>query len=691
MKISPDRKLFLALGFFAAFAIGVSFLPQTAKSQNPASLSVSPTSGTFAVGSTFTISLFLNTNGEEVNAIEADLEFPPNKLQVVSPSTGKSLIGIWVTQPTYNNRTGSIKFQGAIPSPGINTSQGLISQITFRATGVGTAVLKFKDGSRVLLNDGKGTNILGQTTNGVYSLILPPPAGPTVVSQTHPDQEKWYPSRSVSLEWDAEEGIQGYSYSLSDEPVDSPENISEGTRSNVGYKNISDGIHYFHIKKLRNGVWGGTTHFGVKIDSTPPAEFPIEISPAAVTTTMKPAINFKTTDNLSGIDHYELKIVELKPGKIASAKEIPDDQNFFIEVEPPYIAELGYGAYDTIARAYDAAGNYTQSTKRLEIRTGVLNIVQGKGMRIRSNFIIPWLWIWTILVLALFLTGGFALTHSRAHRQAKLRLEANNLPETIKKQLEELKAFKEKYRGTAMMLFLGAAALISLFRTPAPTFAETKSAELSPPIIDVYSRNISNEEIFYVGGKTEAVQSEVLVYLQNLSSGETFTQSSASDKKGDWFYSHPTFLSTGKYLIWAQAKLGDLASPPSPQVEITVSPTALQIGASRLSYETIYLAALIVLSLAIAGMTLFGLYHRRHGKKKRAKLMEDIRRAEESIKRGFAVLHRDIQNELALVQRAKLSKDLSHEEKLLEEKILRDLQTVKNYIGKEIWELEKEI
>ena len=252
MKISPDRKLFLALGFFAAFAIGVSFLPQTAKSQNPASLSVSPTSGTFAVGSTFTISLFLNTNGEEVNAIEADLEFPPNKLQVVSPSTGKSLIGIWVTQPTYNNRTGSIKFQGAIPSPGINTSQGLISQITFRATGVGTAVLKFKDGSRVLLNDGKGTNILGQTTNGVYSLILPPPAGPTVVSQTHPDQEKWYPSRSVSLEWDAEEGIQGYSYSLSDEPVDSPENISEGTRSNVGYKNISDGIHYFHIKKLRN-------------------------------------------------------------------------------------------------------------------------------------------------------------------------------------------------------------------------------------------------------------------------------------------------------------------------------------------------------------------------------------------------------------------------------------------------------
>lgn len=680
-----------ALGIIALLVLSVFFLFQEAKSQASASLFISPASGTFSVGSTFTVSLFVNTGGAEVNAIEAELEFPPNKLQVASPSAGKSLVGIWVTQPAYNNRTGSIKFQGAIPPPGINTSQGLVSQITFRATGVGTVVLKFKDASRVLLNDGKGTDILGQTTSGVYNLALPPPAGPTVTSQTHPDQEKWYQGQSVSFEWGGEEGVQGYSYSLSNEPVDSPDNISEGVKNNVGYKNLADGIHYFHVKNLRGGVWGGVTHFGVKIDSTPPAEFPIEISPAAVTTSLKPTINFGTTDNLSGISHYELKIVELSPKKTTSGKEVVSDQNFFIEVEPLYIAELDYGAYDVIARAYDNAGNYAQSTKRLEIKTGIFNIIQGEGLKVRSNFIIPWSWMWGIGALVIIFLGYFVGIHRRGHRAATAELQANELPYEIKKQLEELKTLKEKYKGGLMMLLLLTATLLSILGGTHAALAQVERVELSPPVISIYSKNISNEEIFYAGGKTEAVQSEVLVYLQNLSSGETFTQTIASDKKGDWLYSHPTFLSSGTYLVWAQAKLGDVMSPPSPQVEIMVSPTALQIGASRLSYEIIYLGILIVLSLVIVAMIALGLYHRHHGRKKRSKLMADVRKAEESLKRGFALLHRDIQSELALIQRAKLSKELSREEKILEEKILRDLQTVKNYIGKEIWEVEKEI
>ncbi len=69
--------------------------------------------------------------------------------------------------------------------------------------------------------------------------------------------------------------------------------------------------------------------------------------------------------------------------------------------------------------------------------------------------------------------------------------------------------------------------------------------------------------------------------------------------------------------------------------------------------------------------------------------MEEVRRVEESIRRGFAVLRRDIQVELEVFKKAKLNKLLSSEEKMKEEQLLGDLGQVEHYLGKEIWEIEK--
>ncbi len=57
-----------------------------------ASIYFSPASGTFYVGSTFDVSVFVNTNGNDVNAVRVDLKFDPKKLQVASPTAGKSFI-----------------------------------------------------------------------------------------------------------------------------------------------------------------------------------------------------------------------------------------------------------------------------------------------------------------------------------------------------------------------------------------------------------------------------------------------------------------------------------------------------------------------------------------------------------------------------------------------------------------------
>jgi hypothetical protein len=658
--------------------------PFVSHAQNPASLFVGSSGGTFTVGSTFTMPVYVNTGGNDINAIDASLRFPVDKLQVVTPTAGKSLIQIWVSQPTYDNRLGVLRFQGALPSPGINTSSGLISQVTFRVVGLGTAIVRFSDESKVLLNDGKGTNILGQTTSGLFHLVLPPPAGPIVTSPTHPDQERWYSNKSVALEWGSnDEKVEGYSYILSEQPVEFPDDIPEGEKASVTYKNLPDGARYFHIKSLRGGSWGGVTHFALRIDAAPPAEFPVEVAPSARTTVHRPAINFATTDEHSGIDHYEVRIIPLAPAQRGLGGE---EQNFFIETTSPYVPELEFGNYDAVVRAYDRAGNYLQQTARLEIVTHVFDILGDQGIKIRSNVIIPWLWVFVIAGILILGIGYTARVLWHRHHELHTILSMGGLPPDVLRQLAELKALKERYKQ--LVVFLVAASLMSFF-IHGVAFAE--QVELGPPIIDVVSRNVSNQDIFYVGGVTDAPGSQINLFIQNLQTGETLSELVGADQKGQWFYSHPSFLSSGRYLLWAQSKVGNITSPPSPQIELTVSQTALQLGSSRLSYEVLYLAIALILAIVLATLIGIALYYHKRVREKYARVRAEARSAEESIRRGFALLHRDIEEEFKLVQQAKLSRGLSAEEKALEEKLMRDLQSVKNYIGKEVWEIEKEV
>ena len=628
-----------------------------------ATLSVEPAAGSFAVGSTFNVSIFLDTEDELVNAIQAHLKFPPDKLQVVSPSTGLSIINVWTANPTFNNREGTITFQGVVPS-GIYASKGLISTITFRVKGVGQALVKFTDKSEVILADGRGTDTLRDTANALYNLILPPPSGPIVVSETHPNQSAWYPNNTPILSWATEGGISRYSYILSTDPTELPDNISEGEKTSVAYQNLESGTNYFTIKALRNGIWGGLTRFAINIDAESPAEFQIEITPSKITTSRNPTIRFGTTDAHSGINRYEYKIVHINP--------IPeDDTGFFIEAQLPEVLSLERGGkYDIIARAYDNAGNIREVIERIEVVTPFMKAVKS-------------LWIWVVLIVLLPLLSIGAWRVRRWHGAVAIKRTKKKLPTWLQKKLKELKKYKEKYTKLAAVLLI----VIGSFLLITPVSAQQLA--LNPPLITTASRNISNNEIFYIGGKSDVVDMQIVLYLQNLQTGETFNYSIISNQKYDWFYRHPGFLSTGKYLLWAQSKLGDEISPPTPQVQMTVSPTALQFGASRLSYETLYLILATVLLLISFGLALFIIFHTYHGRKKHKEFMKEVREAEEAVRKGFAILRQDIEAELAFISKVKMSKSLSIEEKMWETQLLKDLDEIQKHISKEILDIEE--
>ncbi len=650
-------------------------------------ISISPSSSNVVVGDVFSVSIFLDTNSRIINTIDAILRFPPDKLQVVSPSVGKSIIGIWTAPPSFNNLTGELHFQGGIPSPGINTSNGLISTVTFRAKSVGSANISFSGDSKILLNDGFGTNALTGTQGATINLGLPVPAGPIVASNTHPNQGEWYRIRTAVLQWDdgyAPAG--GYSYVLNDTPVDIPDDISEGSGREISYKNLSDGFHYFHIKALRGGNWGGVTHYSIKIDSTEPAEFNIKVLPKARTSSHFPIFDFNTTDVLSGTNHYELRIVPLD---IENAERFngANEEGFFIEVDTRYIpdVELGLGKYDVIVRAYDNAGNFRESIKRVSIINPIITATSD-GLNLMDRFVIPWLFIAVAGALILVLLLVLGVRERRKHREISLRRIAGALDDpVIRRRIKELQRRKESYDATRHKIAaIALIATLSIFAVPWVRVSNAQEvSSLPPPIITTISESISNDQIFYVGGQTDVADSEVIIFIQNIQDGQVISDSVVADKRGDWFYARKEPLMRGSYLLWSQLRVGSQLSPPSPQKQISVSQTAFQLGASRLSLETLYLLSTFILFavvIILGGFVFFHFYHRR---RKHGELQQEIREADAVIKSGFITLHEDINAELKVIHKAKLNKTLSEQEKDREERLLKDLEEIEEFIKKE--------
>lgn len=643
-----------------------------------AALSLSPPAGTFTVGSTFDLSIFIDSNNENINAVAANLQFPPDKLQLVSPTVGKSVVGVWVTAPQFNNQTGQINLEGVIPG-GLKTSQGLLTTLTFRVKSVGTAVVKFLNQSKVLLNDGIGTDSLAAIQNGIYQLILPPPAGPIVTSSTHPDQTRWQASNSALLSWASESEVQGYSYVLSDEPLDLPDDISEGNVGGVSYRDLAEGRHYFHIKALRAGTWGDTTHFAILVDKTPPADFSIEILPGKRTSSPQPVIQFSTTDTSSGLDHYELRLISLQP---------QGEQSFFIESTSPYVPPpLALGAYDVIVRAYDVAGNYREVTQRLEVVTAWFRFVSDRGLLIRGRVVLSWPWLLggvaLLLIMLGLLAGRLRHRHFHLHRQH----QQSALPDQVQAQLSELQKYRERYGKYLLILLFGGLALFSANFVSAGD--NLTGAALTPPLVTTFSRQISNQEIFYLGGKSDNPNSQVVIYLQNSATGALVSRHVTTDQNGDWFYRHDSFLSAGAYSLWTQAKRDNELSPPGPQLGLTVSSRAIQLGASRLSYEALYILVIGLLLLGFVILLVDLVIHAKKIKRKKHLIREQVREAEESLRRGFAVLRRDIEAELRILRQVKLNRDLAAEEKEAEAKLLADLARVEKFIGREIWDIKQ--
>lgn len=414
--------------FLLILILSSTIIP-SARGQERASLRLSPSSGTFFIGNTFDVSIIVNTNKNRINAVSVDLKFPPDKLQVVTPVSGKSFIETWTASPTYSNTVGTISFKGGVPSPGISTSAGLVSTITFRAKASGKATIYILNSSMVLLDDGKGTNILKTFEKGEYILTMIPSEGPRIFSSTHPDQDIWYKDNNPTFSWEKEGGVTDFSYNFDEDPKGMPDSVSEGSENIKSYTNIADGFWYFHVRSMRGGIWGATSNYMVHLDSTPPNSFTPTIESIGKVRRIRPLISFITNDAVSGMDHYEIKI----------AGVTQTHSTYFIEISSPYrVPYLEPGEYSVIVRAYDKAGNWQDGIIDIRIVGTKLFSFEKEGVLFKG-ILYRW-WLVALIFVPLLALLGFL-----GYRLAKhgIGLGAGydlvKMKEKIKKRRERLK------------------------------------------------------------------------------------------------------------------------------------------------------------------------------------------------------------------------------------------------------------
>lgn len=120
-------------------------------------------------GEVFSMGINVSKTDTSINAVQMDLKFDPNKLEIVDITTTGSFVNIFL-QKEIDNQLGFARIAGGLPNPGYIPNKSNFCTIIFKAKDSGLAEISFLDSSKVLANDGRGTDILN-TYKKTYYLI----------------------------------------------------------------------------------------------------------------------------------------------------------------------------------------------------------------------------------------------------------------------------------------------------------------------------------------------------------------------------------------------------------------------------------------------------------------------------------------------------------------------------------------
>jgi Cohesin domain len=427
-----------------------------------ADLSISPSTGSYSSGQTFTTTIRAVPNGDNINAVEAKMSFNPTVLSVVSVSKTGSAFSLWTTEPTFSNSAGTIEFGGGSPTP--FTSSSNLLTVTFRTVSEGSGTVRFTEAS-ILAADGRGTDVYKNGGSGTYTVAAgtvptptptptpteeaegeddegeaiifgDPPRPPEIGSTIFLDQNVWYNKTEGLFTWTLPFDVSGLAVEISDNPENKPEEneaaiIDPPVEEFMITKSIiKDGVQYVSINFQNQVGWGAVTNRKLQIDTTPPEPFAINVragnSPDAF-----PLLNFEARDNTSGIQYYDMTVADKEPIRIT-----PDEARLGY-----MLRELEDGTYTVKVIATDMAGNTREGSVAVLITAGWIKPVEVVDEGSFWDFLTAVnLFIFFLVVIVLLQIIYYWYEHKTLkEKEEKLRRETREIQDQMEKIFSALR------------------------------------------------------------------------------------------------------------------------------------------------------------------------------------------------------------------------------------------------------------
>lgn len=241
----------------------------------PASVSIrfEQTAGLIRMGDIVPVVVRIDTHGQSINAAELDLTFSTVGLEVDHISQEQSIFTVWAEQPTWNNRTGTIHATAGRPN-GIIASDASIMTVYFRAPGSGAWEVSSAATTRFLLNDGRGTKMTADPVKATIDVVDSLVSAFVLTSLSNPTSESWTKSATIDVSWTMLPKAQ-YSFVFTTRADLDPDQTPEVTDGHEVFSATEDGIYYFAITSVTEGIWSPIHRRRFLVDHTPPKEFSI--------------------------------------------------------------------------------------------------------------------------------------------------------------------------------------------------------------------------------------------------------------------------------------------------------------------------------------------------------------------------------------------------------------------------------
>lgn len=465
-----NKKIITTEAFIKVIFLCVILFSSLLSVANAATLQLSPSSGSYSSGQTFTTTIRVQPDGKSINAVEATLKFDPAVLSVVSISKTGSAFSLWTVEPTFSNTAGTVTFGGGSQTP-FSSASNLFS-VTWRAVKDGVATVSFTSAS-VLLNDGLGTDVYQSSASANFTISqattpaptptptpvptptpIPenkpeekpkteealvfgdPPRAPEIGSQVFLDPEIWYKSTEGVFNWTLPFDVNAVAIEMATSSENKPELNKKAILEppvdefRITKDLVQDGVQYLSIKFKNQVGWGAVLNRKIQIDTTAPEQFEIEVK-TGTTPSSFPVIAFEAKDLTSGIDYYELTIAENEPIKVT-----PDEAKLGY-----LLKELEDGTYTVKVIAYDKAGNIKESSKAVLITAGWIKPVEQVEEESFWSFITP-VNIFIFFLIVIILLQFVYIWYERKQiklKEEKLRRETREVQDQMEKIFSALR------------------------------------------------------------------------------------------------------------------------------------------------------------------------------------------------------------------------------------------------------------